>query len=167
MRAFLDLSIPAQATLWYLFLVAFFSFLRKSNLTTPCSRAFNPWKHLTRNDIKFSCSGAVLWICWSKTLQHREGILLIPLPLIPNSDLCPVTAIHHYFQLVPTLQLTHFDLSHSPFSPAFSKKPSQPLAWMPRTFLRIISNRVAPHTHISQGFLTTRSSCTGLALRCL
>ena len=101
MRIVLDLSIPAQAALWCLFLVAFFSFLRKSNLTTPSARAFNPSKHLTRNDIKFSRSGAVLRICWSKTLQHREGILLIPLPLIPNSDLCPVTAIHHYFQLVP------------------------------------------------------------------
>ena len=48
---------------------------------------------------KFSHNGAVLRICCSKTLQNREGILLIP--LIPHSNLCPVTAIHHYFQLVP------------------------------------------------------------------
>ena len=101
MRTVLDLSIPTQAALWCLFLVAFFSFLRKSNLTTPSVRAFNPSKHLTRNDIKFSRNGAVLRIHWSKTLQHREGIPLIPLPIIPNSDLCPVTAVHHYFQLVP------------------------------------------------------------------
>ena len=101
MQTVLDLSIPTQAALWCLFLVAFFSFLRKSNLTTPSVRAFNPSKHLTRNDIKFSRNGAVLRIHWSKTLQHREGIPLIPLPIIPNSDLCPVTAVHHYFQLVP------------------------------------------------------------------
>ena len=101
MRALLDLSIPAQAALWCLFLVTFFSSLRKSNLTTPSARAFNPSKHLTHNDINFSRSGAVLRIRRSKMLQHREGILLIPLPLIPNSDPCPVTAIHHYFQLVP------------------------------------------------------------------
>ena len=101
MRTVLDLSIPTQAALWCLFLVAFFSFLRKSSLTTSSGRAFNPSKHLTLNDIKFSRNGAVLRIHWSKTLQHREGILLIPLPIIPNSDLCPVTAVHHYFQLVP------------------------------------------------------------------
>ena len=82
MRTVLDLSIPMQATLWCLFLVDFFSFLRKSNLTTPSAHAFNPSEHLTRNDIKFSGNGAVLWIHWSKTLQHREGIPLIPPPLI-------------------------------------------------------------------------------------
>ena len=83
-------------------LVAFVSsFVVFSNLTAPSARAFDLSKHLTRNDIKFSRNGAVLRICWSKTLQHREGILLIPLPLIPSSDLCPVTAIDHYFQLVP------------------------------------------------------------------
>lgn len=100
MRMVLDLSIPTQAALWCLFLVAFFSFLRKSNLTTPSARACNPLKHLTHNDIKFSRNGAFLRIRWSKTLQHIEGILLIPLPLIPHSELCLVTAIHHYFQLV-------------------------------------------------------------------
>ena len=101
MRTVFDLSIPTKAALWCLFLVAFFSFLSKSNLTTPCAGAFDPCKHLTRNDLKFSRNGAVLRILWSKTLQHSEGILLIPLPLIPNSDLCPVTAIHHCFHLVP------------------------------------------------------------------
>ena len=60
-----------------------------------------------------------------------------------------------------------FSPSHSPFSPAFSKKPSRPLAWTPRTFLRIVSDGVVPHTHISQGFLTTSSSCTGTCAQAL
>ena len=100
-RTVFDLSITTQAALWCLFLVAFFSFLRKSNLTAPSLHAFDPSKHLNRNDLKFSHNGAVLRVRWSKTLQHSEGILLIPLLLIPNSDLCPVTAIRHYFHLVP------------------------------------------------------------------
>ena len=50
--------------------------------------------------------------------------------------------------------------SHSPFSPPFSKKPSRPLAWMPRTSLCVVCDGVAPHTPISQGFLITLSSCT-------
>ena len=101
MGSVLDLAIPSQAVLWCLFLVAFFSFLRKSNLTTPCAQTFDPTKHLTQKDIKFSSQGAVLRIHWSKTLQHREGMLLIPLPTIAGSPLCLVTAIQHYFQLVP------------------------------------------------------------------
>ena len=76
-----------------------FSFLRKSNFTVPSARASDLSKHLTRNGIKFFRSGAVLRIRCSKTLQHSEGILQIPLPLIPTSDFCPFTAIHH-FQLV-------------------------------------------------------------------
>lgn len=93
MRSVLDLAIPSQAALWCLFLVAFFSLLRKSNITAPSIQAFDPTKRLTRNDIKFSPHGALLRIRWSKTLQHREGILLIPLPSIPGSYLCPVAAI--------------------------------------------------------------------------
>ena len=57
MRTVLDLSIPTQAALWCLFLVAFFSFLRKSNLTAPSAHAFDPSKHLTgvsRVDLSFS-----------------------------------------------------------------------------------------------------------------
>ena len=46
-------------------------------------------------------SRRLLRIRWSKTRRHREGILLVPLPLIPDSELCPVTAIWHYFSLVP------------------------------------------------------------------
>ena len=73
MRTVLDATIPTQAALWYLFLVAFLSFLRKYNFTFHSARAFKPSKHLTRNDIKLSRNGAVLRICWSKTLQHREA----------------------------------------------------------------------------------------------
>lgn len=69
----------------------------------------------SHNDIKFSRNGAVLQICWSKTLQHREGILLIPLLIIPNSDLWPVTAVHHYFQLVSAdANLPFFCVSQGP-----------------------------------------------------
>ena len=176
MRTVLDLSIPTQAALWCLFLVAFFSFLRKSNLTTSSGRAFNPSKHFTLNDIKFSRNGAVLRIRRSKTLQHREGILLIPLRLIPSPTFPqsqPFIIISNWCQLMPTrhfsayLKGPFFNPSHSPFSPAFSKKSSRPLAWTPRTFLRIVSDEVAPHTHISQGFMTTSSSCTGTGTQTL
>lgn len=54
-----------------------------------------------RDHVKFTSQGAFLRIRWSKTQQHRDGILLVPLPLIPGSELCQVTTIRNYFSLVP------------------------------------------------------------------
>lgn len=105
-RSALQVSIPFHAAIWALFLVAFFSFLRKSNLTAPMATSFDPARHLTRSDFKFTPTGAVLRIKWSKTRQHKDGLLLVPLPSIPDCQLCPVSAIRHYFDQVPALQ-TH------------------------------------------------------------
>ena len=100
-RSALQVSIPFHAAIWALFLVAFFSFLRKSNLTAPMATSFDPARHLTRSDFKFTPTGAVLRIKWSKTRQHKDGLLLVPLPSIPDCQLCPVSAIRHYFDQVP------------------------------------------------------------------
>ena len=156
MGSVLDLAIPSQAVLWCLFLVAFFSFLRKSNLTTPCAQTFDPTKHLTQKDIKFSSQGAVLRIHWSKTLQHREGMLLIPLPTIAGSPLCLVTAIQHYFQLVPAdLPVSQkgatFILSPSPCFPALLKPSSRSSDWTPGIILLTVFVGAVPPMPISPG----------------
>lgn len=57
--------------------------------------------HLSRSDINFTASSCLLHIKWSKTRQHREGLHIVPLPSIPQSSLSHVTAICHYFHLVP------------------------------------------------------------------
>ena len=101
LRQHLNLDIPSHAAVWALFCTAFFSFLRKSNLTVASGGSFDPSRHLARRDIKFTTSGAVLRIRWTKTRQHKEGLLLIPLPRIPGSALCPVAALLHYFAIVP------------------------------------------------------------------
>ena len=100
-RQHLSLELPSHAAVWALFCTAFFSFLRKSNLTVASFGSFKPSRHLARRDIKFTESGAILRIRWTKTLQHNEGILLIPLSSIPGSALCPVSALLHFFSLVP------------------------------------------------------------------
>lgn len=101
LRQHLNLDIPSHAAVWALFCTTFFSFLRKSNLTVASGGSFDPSRHLARRDIKFTTSGAVLRIRWTKTRQHKEGLLLIPLPRIPGSALCPVSALLHYFTIVP------------------------------------------------------------------
>ena len=62
MYGLLNTSIALQSALWCLFLVVFLSFLRKSSLTAPSAQAFDPEKHLTRDDIKFTSQGAFLRI---------------------------------------------------------------------------------------------------------
>ena len=93
MYGLLDTSIASQSALWCLLLNAFFSFLRKYNLTAHCAQVFDPKNHLMRDNIKFTSQGAFLCIRRSKTRQHCKGILLVPLPLIRGSELCPVSAI--------------------------------------------------------------------------
>lgn len=77
----LDMNCPSHAMIWALFLVAFFSFLRKSNLVSSTASTFDCQRDLTRRDIKF------LHIKWSKTRQHKEGLHIVPLPSIPHSPL--------------------------------------------------------------------------------
>lgn len=99
----LDLSNPLHAVMYALFLVAFFSLLRKSNLVPStykdllCSTPY----FLQRRDLVFSSSGMFLQVYRTKTIQFQERTLSIPLPRIPNSILCPVSALQHYFSLVP------------------------------------------------------------------
>lgn len=72
--------------------------------------------HIARQDLQswpllrpasaiFTESGGFLRIGWTKTLQLKEGLLLIPLPSIPSSTLCSVFALLHFFTLVPASPL--------------------------------------------------------------
>ena len=74
-------------------LTSFFAFLRMSNIA-PHSRArFDPGRHLLRQEIIFASPGAHILLKWSKTMQNRTAHQFVQIPQLPNSDLCPVTAI--------------------------------------------------------------------------
>ena len=74
-------------------MVAFFSFFCKSNLLVPSPPQFNPSKHLCVSDVRFCPTGAILSVCWSKTIQYRQRKLLIPQPHIKGSPFCPSSAL--------------------------------------------------------------------------
>ena len=82
------------------FLVAF---LRISNLVPyTLSKVHSSTSFfLHRRDITLTASGAYLNVFRTKTIQFKQRILEIPLLVIPNSILCPVTALRSYFKLVP------------------------------------------------------------------
>lgn len=84
----LNLTEASHVALWALFTAAFFSFLWQSNLVASSASTFNCDRHLARHDIKFTDSGVLLRIKWSKTRQHQESIHIIPLPSIPNALFC-------------------------------------------------------------------------------
>ena len=81
---------PLHAAMWALFLIAFFTFLHKSNLVPDVANCISS-KVLLRADLVFDSHGTTLHIAASKTIQHQQHSLSIPLPHIPGSPLCPWT----------------------------------------------------------------------------
>ena len=76
-----------------IFLVAFFGFLRISNIAPHSYAQFDVSRHLTRSDVKFTSSGMRITLKWSKTMQTRDKVHVIFLPLLHPSPLCPVYAL--------------------------------------------------------------------------
>jgi len=97
MSACLKLTSPLHAAMWSLFLVAFFSFLRKSNLVF--SDASNYTKVLLGSDLTFTEHGASLAIRETKTIQFKQRKLCIPIPSISGSRLCPISALRNHLLL--------------------------------------------------------------------
>ena len=83
-----------------MYLLAFFSFLRLSNMCPHSKNSFSPLKHLTPQDIFFKQDSAIVLIKWSKTLQFNNQVKLLHIPVL-NNHLCPVTAIRNVMALSP------------------------------------------------------------------
>lgn len=86
----LDFSLNRHVVFWAACLVAFFSFLRKSNLF-PDGRG-ERGHFLCIADLTFIPQGVVLNVRSSKTNQFSARVVSIPLPRIPNSVFCPAQA---------------------------------------------------------------------------
>ena len=106
----LDLSNPIMVSFWAASLVAFFCFFRKSTLL-PNSSVHNCSTQMCVSDVTISDSLALIKVKHTKTLQFRDRLLQVPLPLIPGSPLCPVT---------PLRSLLHPSLPIPPHAPLFS-----------------------------------------------
>ena len=111
----LNLASSVDATFWAACLIAFFSFFRKSNLLPPSATEFDPQRHLRNCDVHLFSWGILLVVRLSKTIQYRNRTLLVPVPKIAHSSLCPWSAVTHAFKLAGVYQSTE----HSNI-PAFS-----------------------------------------------
>ena len=84
-----------------IYLLAFFSFLRLSNIVPHSTSTFNVSRHLARGDIIFGLDLAIIVVKWSKTNQFRNKVARISIPALPGSPLCPVAALKSLLQSVP------------------------------------------------------------------
>lgn len=95
-----NLSLPLHAAMWALFLVAFFTFLRKSNLVPDNLRRISP-KVITRASLAFTPVGANIHVSATKTIQCQQRSLDLPIPRVPGSRLCPIFALRRHLSLNP------------------------------------------------------------------
>ena len=99
-------SLPFSSVFKAIYLLAFFGFLRISNLAPNSKLSFDLTKHLCRGDFICHGSSAVLLIKWSKTLQTSQSGTFITLPNLGASPLCPIKALKNM-------------ITHSPLPPNF------------------------------------------------
>ena len=83
------------------YLIAFFSFLRISNLIPHKISSYSPLKQLARADVIVGPPGLQLVLKWSKTLQAKNAVRIIKLPQLPSSPLCPVNATKKMLKISP------------------------------------------------------------------
>ncbi len=109
---------PWDATMFCLFLFAFFLMARKSTLTPPSASLFSPAKYPTRQDVRLTHFGMVVTLKYSKTNQFGFSNYSVPLVSIPNSPLCPVRAYKLMLALLPAPPLAPlFCLPNTPCTP--------------------------------------------------
>ncbi|CAH3120246.1 unnamed protein product, partial [Porites lobata] len=58
-------------------------------------------KVITRADLVFTSSGANIHVSATKTIQCQQRSLILPIPVIPGSRLCPISALRRHFALNP------------------------------------------------------------------
>ena len=93
-------SIPLHTAMWNLFLVAFFAFLRKFNLVPDDTRQISS-KVITRANLVFTSSGANIHVSATKTIQCQQRSIILLIPAIPASRLCPILALRRHLAINP------------------------------------------------------------------
>jgi hypothetical protein len=119
-----DLDTPAGAAIASACTIAFFAFLRKSNVTVGKQRQNNEFKNaLTAGNIWVDYETYTLWIrlTCTKTIQFGERVLTIPIVGHPGSPIDPVRLWENH--------LNHSDLPRKANEPAFAYQKNRGGTW--------------------------------------
>ena len=111
MYQFFDFTKELDTTIWALFLLAFFTMSRKSNLVAS-GKEFDLKRQLCRGDVLVGRRGLLVRFRWSKTNQFGSRVHMVPVYEIPGSVLCPVYAYKHMVRLCPGEDLDPAFLMH-------------------------------------------------------
>ena len=113
----LDLSLDTHLVFWSACLVGFFILACKSNLV-PVG-AFEPGKQLSSKHVKFDQDKVEVELHWTKTRRPGQEPIVYPLHKIPNSRVCPYSALKSMFDMI----------SRGPDEPCFVLKNGKPLMY--------------------------------------
>jgi hypothetical protein len=94
----LDLSRNVHRAFWAACVCCFFTFFRKSTLL-PLNTTHDCSTEICRRDVTFHPNNAVINVKHTKTIQFGQRQLQVPIPCVPESVLCPVTAIKNLWRL--------------------------------------------------------------------
>ena len=89
----LNIRDSAHLALWCALLVGFFSFFRTANLVPRSLEEFSTHQVLSRSSVTFASAGALLAVTRTKKRQTGDTALVVPVPRIPGSPLCPTAAL--------------------------------------------------------------------------
>ena len=80
-----------------LYLLAFYSFLRLSNILPHSVSPFDSTLYV--GAVIFAGQYAVVIIKWSKTMQDRSKVASISIPALVSASICPVSALTHMLHI--------------------------------------------------------------------
>ena len=84
-----------------LYILLFFSFLRLSNILPHTVTNFDNTRHLAKGGIIIAEDQVLVIIKWSKTMQNRQELRTISLPMLGLSPLCPAMALRSLLAWIP------------------------------------------------------------------
>ena len=96
-------SDTVELVAWVGTLLGFYMFLRKSNLVPDNRESFNKEQQFSRADVSLlGIDKAMMFeIRWSKTIQHKQKILRLPVLPANNKAICPVFWVHYLITKIP------------------------------------------------------------------
>ncbi len=101
------LERPLGSTVKAGIIIAFYGFLRQSNLVAHSAATFDPSRSPCRGHVKLAPPGLQVTIVWSKTQQSAmDQQAVIPIPKIDNVLLDPVRAYKEMIKDIPTVKPT-------------------------------------------------------------
>ena len=92
---------PCEYMFYLALLIQFFCCLRISNLVPASANALKCIKHLKRSDITFTNDSMILCLPWSKTLQNKDNLFLLPVADVQNCILRPVKLYREFVTCFP------------------------------------------------------------------